>query len=149
MFFSIHRMEELLREVLLYPVMKDGTLVNVGCLGSKKYIVVQSRFMNTDVCTLQDLDWTMISFFQIKDDSWIKLPSNLQYGRLRLGKDVLLSGGEPVIKNGVDVGMLYRAFDFEVVILNDPKVKLGGRQYHRNNTLYKCIETFRCVIKKY
>lgn len=141
-------MEDLIGNIPLYPVMKNGSVVNVGCLGSKKYVIVHSRFIVTDVCSLRDLDWTMICFYQIKDDSWIKLPHGAKYGKLFYGNDLTLSGGTPITKEGVEIGMVYNTPEYEITLINEQKTSLGGRQYHKSNTLHKCIDTFRCVIKK-
>ncbi len=142
-------METLLKNFIFYPVVKDGTILNVAPMGNKKYVVVHCRSMITDPVKIDELDWTMISFFQIKDPSWIIIPKTAQYGRINYEKDVLFSDGVPVIKNGQEVGMAYHLPGYEITVLNDPKEKLGGRQYHKNSSLFKCIETFRCVVKRY
>lgn len=147
--FPLFRMESLLRNFIFYPVIKNGAVLNVAPLGNKKYIIVHCRSMITDPAKLEELDWTMISFFQIKDASWIILPKGISHHKMVHESDVLLKDGSPMVKDGREIGMVYYLPGYEITIFNDPKEKLGGRQYHKNNSLFKCVDTFRCVIKRY
>lgn len=140
-------MQSVFRNIVFQPTIKGQEILHIAKIGYKKYAILYCTRMITDPVDIYT-SWKNLFVGQIAQDEWI-----LKMTEQKLDfsdKDILLDNGTPIVKDGVEVGMIYEFYSdgfYTVSVFNNPK-QGSGRQYSKKNSISKALSSYKCVINK-
>ena len=119
-------MEELFSGRNFYPLFRNGRVVYVSRVFAQRYIIILGEGPH-EICTFDQINWTCIQTRTL-DPDWV----SREYPNLRLTQqnldfknftdDYFENGTVRKDQEGIVVGMEYKNYHLNVLLLNDPKI---------------------------